>query len=135
LDDGEVGEAVEGAPAASGAALLDLDWPDRPLSFIIGEDVQVRAGDEAEDHVLVPQEPAGDPAGIACGRGAPVEVRGQAGPGDGPVAAGQPGYGVLVQGLLPLGAGAAGSVPGLDEEGGHLLGPVLLPGLELVKVP
>ena len=25
LDDGEVGESVEGAPAASGAALLDLD--------------------------------------------------------------------------------------------------------------
>ena len=27
LDDGEVGEALQGAPAAAGGALLDLDRP------------------------------------------------------------------------------------------------------------
>lgn len=47
-------------------------------------DIQIGAGDEPEDHVLVLQEPAGDPAGVAGGGGAPVDVRGQASLGDDP---------------------------------------------------
>jgi hypothetical protein len=59
-DEGELGESFEGAPASSGAALLDLDGPDRPLGLAVGEDVQVGAGGEPQDEVLVAEEPAGD---------------------------------------------------------------------------
>jgi len=31
LDDGEIGESFDGAPASSGAALLDLDGADCPV--------------------------------------------------------------------------------------------------------
>jgi hypothetical protein len=82
LDDGEVGQSLEGAPASAGAALLDLDRADGPLGFVIGEDVQVGAGDEAEDVVLVPLEPAGQGAALAGGGAVPE----QAG-GDSPAAA------------------------------------------------
>jgi hypothetical protein len=47
LDEGELGESFEGPPAASGTALLDLDGPDCPPGFIVGEDFQVRAGGAA----------------------------------------------------------------------------------------
>jgi hypothetical protein len=67
------------------------------LSLVISEDVQVKAGDEAEDHVLVPQEPAGDPARVVRGRGAPVDVRGQPGHGDSAVAVHQVAENVRVQ--------------------------------------
>jgi hypothetical protein len=60
LDEREVREPVDGPPASSGAALLDLDRPDRPLGLVVGENVQVRAGSEAEDQVLEAEEPAGD---------------------------------------------------------------------------
>ena len=70
LDDREVGETGQGAPAASGTALLDLDRPDRSLGLVIGENVQVRAGGEAQDEVLEGEEPAGDAAGIIRGGGA-----------------------------------------------------------------
>jgi hypothetical protein len=46
---------------------------------IIRENVRVRAGDEAEDHVLVLQEPASDPAGVSRGDGLPVHAGGQPG--------------------------------------------------------
>src|SRR5450756_1690614 len=92
LDDGEVGESLDGPPAAPGAALLDLDRPDCSFRLVVRENVQFRAGGEAEDHVLVLQEPAGDPAGVSRG------------------------------------------VAGLDEQGRHAGGPVLLPGLEVVQV-
>ena len=71
LDEGEFGESFEGAPAASGAALLDFDRPDCPLGFVIGKDVQVRAGREPQDQVLEPTEPAGEAAGVLRGDGAP----------------------------------------------------------------
>jgi len=35
LDEGELGESFEGPPAAPGAALLDLDRPDRALGLVI----------------------------------------------------------------------------------------------------
>ena len=35
LDDGEFGQALEGAPASAGAALLDFDGPDGPLGFVV----------------------------------------------------------------------------------------------------
>jgi len=76
LDEGEVGEAGEGAPAPSGAALLDFDGADCPLGFVVGEDVQVWAGGEPQDHVFEGAEPAGDAAGVAGGGGAPVQVGG-----------------------------------------------------------
>ena len=72
LDDREAGEPGEGPPGAAGAALLDLDRPDCPLCFVIGEDVQVRAGSKAEDEVLEAEEPAGDAAGVLRGRGPPT---------------------------------------------------------------
>src|SRR5271170_6089946 len=89
LDQREVGETLDGPPAAAGAALLDLGGPDCPLGFIIGEDVQVGAGGEPQDHVLAVAEPAGEAAGILSGGGAPVQVRGQAGGGQVPVAGDQ----------------------------------------------
>jgi hypothetical protein len=58
LDEGEVGEAGEGAPAPSGAALLDFDGADCPPGFVVGEDIQVRAGGEPQDHVFEGAEPA-----------------------------------------------------------------------------
>ena len=48
LDDREVGETGQGAPAASGTALLDLDRPDRSLGLVVqpsrGLHVMRRAG-------------------------------------------------------------------------------------------
>jgi hypothetical protein len=81
LDEGELGESFECPPGASGAALLDLDGPDCPLSFVVREDVQVRAGGEAQDQVLEVQEPAGDAACVLRGGGAAVEAGGQPGGG------------------------------------------------------
>ena len=78
LDEREFGESFEGPPAASGAALLDLDGPDRPLGFVVGEDVQVRAGGEPQDQVLEAEEAAGEPAGVFGGGGPAVEIGGQA---------------------------------------------------------
>src|SRR5436305_1963313 len=68
------------------AALLDLDRADGPLGFVVGEDVPVGAGGEAEDQVLEGAEPAGEAAGVFRGGGAPVEVGGQPGGGERPVA-------------------------------------------------
>jgi len=76
LDEGELGESFEGPPAATGAALLDLDRPDRPLGLVIGEDVQVRAGGEPQYQVFEGAEPAGQAAGVFRGRGPAVEVGG-----------------------------------------------------------
>ena len=81
LDERELCEAGECPPAASGAALLDLDGPDRPLGFIIGEDVQVRTGGESQDQVLEGAEPAGEAAGVSCAGDAPVQIGGQPGGG------------------------------------------------------
>ena len=69
LDERELGESFEGSPRASGAALLDLDRADRPLGFVVGEDVQVRAGGEPQDQVFEGAEPAGDAAGVFGGGG------------------------------------------------------------------
>jgi hypothetical protein len=52
LDERELGKAGECRPAASGTALLDLGGPDCAAGFVVGEDVQVRAGSEPEDQVL-----------------------------------------------------------------------------------
>jgi hypothetical protein len=81
LDESELGEPGEGAPAASGAAVLDFDGPYCPPGFVAGEDVQVRAGGEPQDHVLEEAEPAGEAAGVLRSSGAPAEVGGQAGCG------------------------------------------------------
>ena len=85
LDEREFGEAGEGAPGASGTALLDLHRPDRPLCFVVGEDVQIRVGGEPQDQVLEAEEPAGEAAGVLRGRAPAVEVGGQAGGGEFPV--------------------------------------------------
>ena len=89
LDEGELRESFEGPPAASGTALLDLDGQDCPLGFIVREDLQVRAGGEPQDQVLESAEPAGKAAGVLRGRGLPVQVSGQPGAGQRPVAGDQ----------------------------------------------
>src|SRR6185437_1355056 len=104
--------------------------PDRPLSLIISEYVQVRSGGEAEDHVLEVQEPAGDPPCVLRGGGPPVEVRGEPGGGKLQVAAGQAGEDLRGQGGFPCAARFPRSVAGLDEQGGHVLRPVMLADLE-----
>ena len=42
LDEGELGESFEGPPAAPGAALLDLDRPDRALGLVVQADRRLR---------------------------------------------------------------------------------------------
>ena len=133
LDEGELGESFKCSPAASGAALLDFDGPDCPLSFVVGEDVQVGAGGEPQDHVLIAREPAGEAAGVLGGGGAPVEIGRQAGSGQCPVAGEQVVQDAGIQGGLAGLAGGCGGVAGLDQEGGQLGCPVLPGGLEVVQ--
>src|SRR5262249_42557999 len=132
LDDGEVGEFLQGTPAASRAALLHLDRANCPFRLVIGKYIEVRAGDEPQDHVLVLQEAAGDPAGVFGGGGAPADIGGQARSRDVSVTGGDVAEDAGVQGFLLVGAGITGGVAGLDEEFCHLPCPVLLPRLELV---
>ena len=134
LDEREVGESFDGAPAASGAALLDLDGPDCPFGFVVGEDVQVGAGREAEDHVLEVQEPAGDPAGVLRSRGPALGVRGEPVRGERLVAGEEVLQDGSVQDCLPGLAGFSCGVASLDEQAGHLRGPVLFSRLEVVQV-
>jgi hypothetical protein len=63
LDDGEVGEALQGAPAAAGGALLDLDGPARALRFIVRERHREIRG-KPQDHVFEPSEPRDEGAGL-----------------------------------------------------------------------
>ena len=42
LDDGEVGEPVDGAPASAGAALLDLDRAQGALCFVVQANRRLR---------------------------------------------------------------------------------------------
>jgi hypothetical protein len=112
-----------------GAALLDLDRPDRALCFVIGEDVQVRAGSKAEDEVFEAEEPAG----VRRGRGLPVQVRGEADGGQCPVAGDQVLQEDGVQGGLPRLAGGRGGVAGLDQQARHLRCPLLPGWLEVVQ--
>ena len=110
LDDGEVGEPVDGAPASSGAALLDLDRADGAPGFVVGEDVQVRAGGKAQDHVLVAQEPAGQAAGVPGGGAVPEPAAPEPFGGGLPVA----GYQLVQDGGAQRGlAGGAGGGRGV----------------------
>jgi len=88
LDEREFGESFEGSPGTSGAALLDLDGPDCPLGFVVGEDVQVGAGGEPQDQVLEAEEAAGEAAGVLRGGGAAVEAGFESGGGSRERAAG-----------------------------------------------
>jgi hypothetical protein len=63
------------------SCLLDFGGPDCLLCFVVGEDVQVRAGGEPQDHVLIGEEPAGEAAGVLRSGGAPVEISFQPGGG------------------------------------------------------
>jgi hypothetical protein len=54
--------------------------------LVVREDAEIRAAGEAEDQVLEGAEPAGEAAGVFRGSGAPVEVRGEPGAGECPVA-------------------------------------------------
>ncbi len=77
LDDCEVGEPFESAPAATGGALLDLDGADVALGLVAGKsDGQV--GGEPQDHVLVVAEPPCQPPPVLGGFAAPVLVVGDA---------------------------------------------------------
>ena len=62
-----------------------LGGPDGPLGFVVGEDVQVGAGDKSQDEVFETAEAAGQAAGVFGGGGVPVEVGGQPGGGQFPV--------------------------------------------------
>src|SRR5215468_10829572 len=72
-DDGEVGEALEGAPGAATCALFDFDGADLALRGIVREgDGQV--GEEPQDHVAVGVEPRGQRQGALLGRGTAADV-------------------------------------------------------------
>src|ERR1700730_18849650 len=58
LDDGEVSESLQGAPAAAGGPHLHLDGAYVPFCLIRG-DPDGKVGGEPQDHVLVVAEPAG----------------------------------------------------------------------------
>jgi hypothetical protein len=55
VHDGEVGESLQGAPAAAGGALLDLDGPYRSLGDVVGKRCG-EIGRETKDHVFVADE-------------------------------------------------------------------------------
>ena len=42
LDEGELGQALQGASGSCGAALLDLDGPDGPLGFVVQANRRLR---------------------------------------------------------------------------------------------
>ena len=116
LDDREVGEAVEGAPAAAGRALLDLDWADVAFGLVGGEpDGQI--GGEPQDHVLVVAKASGQPQPVTADLAAfPLVICDPF--GDGTVVPGGD-LGKLLTGELGLagGAGGGGSTAG---QGGAL---------------
>src|ERR1039457_3879145 len=72
--------------------------------------------------------------GAFPGAGCRGAFAGEPGPGKRPVAAGEVLQDAGVQRGLPGVAGVPGGVAGLDEQGGHAGGPVLLPRLEVVQV-
>ena len=64
LDDGEVGQSLQGSPAAAGCSLLDLDGSDLALGHVVGEgDGQV--GGEPQDDLAVGVEPGVQGAGMS----------------------------------------------------------------------
>src|SRR5487761_1373821 len=132
LDDREVGEPEEGAPGPAGGALLDLDRADVALGLVGGEaDGQV--GGEAQDHVLVVAEPAGQPRPVQGDLGAFPLVVGDA-LGDGAAVPGaDAGEVAVAEGGLPRPAGGAGAGVGVDEQVGHRPCPDLPFGVEAVQ--
>jgi hypothetical protein len=58
LEEGELGESFEGPPAATGAAMLDLDRPDCPLGLVAGTGPPAR---------LPPRSPTPTPPACSAG--------------------------------------------------------------------
>ena len=110
-----------------------LGGPDGPPGFVVGEDVQVGAGDKSQDEVFETAEAAGQAAGVFGGGGAPVEVGGQPGGGQFPVAGQQSLQRGGFQGGLARRSRGSGGVPGLDQQPCHVPGPGLPGGLEVVQ--
>src|SRR6266498_1630437 len=74
LHHGEVGQPLQGAPAPTRGALLDLDWPDVPLRLIVGERHR-KVGRKPQDHRLVLLEAARQPQPVG-GRPGPLALVG-----------------------------------------------------------
>src|SRR5207247_4641266 len=120
-DDGEVGQAEQGAPGAAGGVLGGLDRSDVALGLVGGEpDSQI--GDEPQDHVLVAAESHGQGQRVPAGPGPVIPVRRDAvrdgvavpGPDALLVISGQPGF--------PGGPGGASGGVGLHQDPGHVAG-------------
>ncbi len=86
-----------------------------------------------EDQILERQEPAADPAGVPGGGGAAVQVRGEPGSSEFPVAGDQVLQHRRVQDGQAGETGGGRRAAGLDEQARQLRCPVLLAGLEVVQ--
>lgn len=127
-DGGEVGESLEGSPAAAGGALLDFDRAYGSFRCVIGEwDGQVSG--EPQDHVFVAAEPGDQCSGLVGQRPAGVLVVGTPAGQRPVVEAEDPGQDGLVEVVCAAGAGLGGGVVGLDEGVGHRGGPQLPVGV------
>src|SRR5215475_10005672 len=67
-DDGEVGEALQGALGAAACALFDFDGPDFTLGGVVCERYG-QVGEEPQDHLAVGVEPVSQRQGALLGRG------------------------------------------------------------------
>jgi hypothetical protein len=132
LDDGEIGQAGQGAPAAAGGALLDLGRSDIALTLVIGEG-HGEIDHEAQDHVFVVAEPAREGERILGQRPGPGGVVADPGGGGAAVAAADVGQDVGVELIVSGRAGGLGVLVGVGEQVGHRCGPELAPGVDAVK--
>src|SRR5664279_2152615 len=109
VDDGEFGEAQQGAPAAAAVALLDFHGPDVAFGLVV-RPADRQVGGEPQDHVLVAPEPADQGAGPAGEFAAQAEVVAVAFGKGAEVVVDQGGQDLGVQPVQSLGAGRSGGL-------------------------
>lgn len=132
LDDGEVGDAVEGAPAAAGGALLDLGRADVAFTLVVREG-HGKIDHEPQDHVFVVAEPAREGERVCGQRPGAGGVVADPGGGGAAVAAADPGQDLGVEAVVSGRAGGLGPAVGVGEGVGHRRGPELALGVDAVE--